>query len=353
MPAWVAPAVIAGASIAGGLLGSSSANKASKRAAAMQREAAGYFDALDVPTAEELYVQLEDMVRQGQITPEMAQTIMQEKSAMEEVKMGGGGRDAQYAALEELRNISGEGGLTATDRSKIMEIQDQLATTGRGARQAVTQEMAERGVAGSGLDYMDRLMAAQSGAETAARQGTDVAAMAEQRALQAIMAQGELGGQITGQEFGEQSDIAKAKDMISQFNAANRQSIELENTRARNLSQQQNLAEQQRLAELNATQRNMEKLRRSDLAQQEFENQLAKTSGKAAAMTGAAQAQMQRAQSQQDMYGRLIGAGGQIIGATAPYWGSGSSGTSNTANVSGYGKVNTAPSDYWKTQGRG
>jgi hypothetical protein len=347
-------AIIGGGMALGGMMGSMAAADSMKKAIQMRRQAAGLFDEFSPPTPEEMYVALEDLQQQGIFTPEMAQAVLQDQTAMAEIQRGGAGREAQLSALEELRNISGAGGLTAMDRAKIQEIQDQLATTGRGAREAVTQEMAQRGVAGSGLDYMNRLMAAQSGAETAARQGTDVAALAEQRALEALLAQGQLGGQISGQEFAEQADIAKAKDLISQFNTANRQNVELENIRARNLAQQQNLAEQQRVADYNTAQLNAERLRRANLTQQQFENQMAKTQAKAAALTGTAQAQMQAAQQQQQFYGGLLGAGGQIIAGTAPYWGGGStaqatpSSGGNVSAASQYGS-GTNLYDPWNT----
>jgi len=351
MPAWLAPAIIGGASMAGGMLGSSKANKLSKQALGMQKEAASLYDLLQVPTKEELYVELEKLIQQGQITPEMANSILMEKSSMEDVKQGGVGREAEYEALSELRDISGSGGLTATDRAKIQDIQDQMNTAGRGARGAITQNFAERGISGSGMEYMDKLMAQQQGASDASRQGLDVAAMAEQRALEAIMAQAGLGGQISQAEFGEQSDVARAKDAIEQFNLTNRRDIELENVRARNAAQEGNLREQQRLSDTNIQQQNLEKLRRSDLAQQEFENNLAKTSGKAAALTGAAQAQQQRAQSQADMYGRLIGVGGQVTAATAPYWGGNKTPQPNAYTT--MGKTSVAPDDYWKKNTKG
>jgi hypothetical protein len=93
--------------------------------------------------------------------------------------------------------------------------------------------------------------------------------------------------------------------------------IERENVARRQSAQEQNLRERQRLHEQNVQQENMSRLREADLKQQEYENQLAKAKGTAAAYTGSAQGADARAQRETDIYGNLIGAGGQIIAASA------------------------------------
>jgi hypothetical protein len=45
--------------------------------------------------------------------------------------------------------------------------------------------------------------------------------MAQQRALDAMAGAGQLGGQIRGQDFGEQSTIANSRDAMTKFNVAN------------------------------------------------------------------------------------------------------------------------------------
>lgn len=358
MAAWLAPAIIGGATIAAGAIGSMSGRKSAKemkklmeQMIAMRREAAGLYDPITPPTPEEQYVAMQDLIQQGLVTPEMAEAYLLDETAMAGIDTDTEGRQAEYEALAELRDIVGSGGLTASDRAKIQEIQDELNTSARGARGAITQNMAERGISGSGLEYMEKLMAQQSGAETAARQGMDVAAQAEQRALEAIMAQAGLGGQLSQQEFSEQSDIAKAKDMIAQFNLANRQDIQMQNIAARNAAQATNLGEKQRIADYNIQQKNLEELRRADLKQKYFENEMAKATAKANALVGAGSVPSYSDNSS-DIYGNLIGVGGQIIGSTAPYWGNNQTKTPTTqkyAYTSGWGKTPVAPDDYWKS----
>lgn len=364
MAAWVAPAIIGGATVAAGALGSLSGRKSAKemkklmeQMIAMRREAAGLYDPITPPTPEEQYVAMQDLIQQGLVTPEMAEAYLMDETAMAGIDTDTEGRQAEYEALSELRDIVGSGGLTATDRSRIQEIQDELNASARGARGAITQNMAERGISGSGLEYMEKLMAQQSGAETAARQGMDTAAQAEQRALEAIMAQAGLGGQLSGAEFAEQADIAKAKDMIAQFNLANRQDVQMQNIAARNAAQAVNLGEQQRISDFNIQQKNVENLRRADLEQQYFENEMAKATAKANALVGSGSMPTVSDKSS-DIYGNLIGVGGQIIGATAPYWGSGSSGNSgSTFQMPTTGQMQQlqyrAPDDYWKKRTSG
>ncbi len=321
-PALIGGLIAGGGSIAGGLIGAAQANKAQKRAEAMAREAASQYGGINVPTAEELYAQLQQLVSAGELTPEQAQAILVEKSAYEGVDTSGGeGREAEMAALQELRQITEGGGLTAIDRAKIADIQEQIGTSNRGAQEAIMQQASQRGIAGSGLDFANRMLAQQTSAQEGSKQGLQTAADAERRALEAIVAQGSAGSRISQSDFERQAKVAEAQDLISKFNAANKQQVELGNVSARQGVQEKNLAEKQRLMDYNTQQENMNRLRKGDLAQQEFENKMALAGGKASALTGAAQMAGQRAQSQQDMYGRLIGAGGQIVGATAPYWG--------------------------------
>jgi hypothetical protein len=194
-----------------------------------------------------------------------------------------------------------------------------MGTSGRGAREAILQDAAARGIGGSGLELAAMLGSQQQAASDASRAGLQTAAEAERRALEAIIQQGQLGGQVSQEDFEKQARIAEAKDLISKFNTANKQNVELTNVGARNAAQERNLSEAQRLADYNAQQENLNRLRRGDLKQQEFENKLQVAQGRAAALSGGSQAAGQRAQSQQQFYGNLIGAGGQLLGAVAPY----------------------------------
>lgn len=310
---------MAGGSILGGLLGNKSAEKAAKRAEAMAREAAGAINGVYVPTAEEMQIQLQKLVSMGEISPEDAETVLIEASNYENINMNNAGSEAEYAALQELQDIVGNEGMTATTRARVGEIQDQFGTTNRGAQEAILQDAASRGISGSGLEMAARLSAEQSAASDANRAGLQTAADAEQRALEAIIQQGSLGGQISESDFAKQAKIAEAKDLIAKFNATNKQNVGLTNTASRNTAQAANLAERQRISDANIGNENANRERNANLKQSEYENQLEKAKARAAALSGGAQSSMQRSQQQQQFAGNLIGTGGQLLGNVAQY----------------------------------
>jgi hypothetical protein len=317
----IAAGIMAGGSIIGGMLQSNSAKKAAQKAEQMAREAAGQFNDLYVPTAEEMQIQIQKLIQAGEITPEDAQAVLVAKSAYDDVNTNNAGNDAQLAALQELSGVVGAKGLTATDRAKIADIQEQMGTTNRGAQEAILQNAAERGISGSGLELAAKLSAEQNAASDANRAGLQTSADAEKRALEAMIAQGNLGGQVNEQDFAKQAKIAEAKDLISKFNATNQQEVGLTNTAARNTAQATNLAEKQRIADANIAAENANRARNSQLKQTQYENELEKRKAKAAALTGGSQSAMQRAQLDQQFAGNLIGTGGQLLGNVSQYWG--------------------------------
>lgn len=209
---------------------------------------------LDTPmlNPEDLYLQLERVVKQGILTPEQATAVLQEKSAMEGVTANTDLIQNQYQALQGLQDITNQGGLTAIDRARLDDIRREEQTAARGARDAILQNAAARGVGGGGLEMLQKAIADQQSAERASSRGTQVAAEAQKRALEALLQQGTLAGQIRTQQFGEDSAKALAADEISKFNLNNQQAIELANLQQRAQTNQLNLAEQQRIAELNA-----------------------------------------------------------------------------------------------------
>lgn len=128
-------------------------------------------------------------------------------------------RNAQLDALGQISNIYKQGGMTAIDKSRLQKIQDSAATQARGAREAIAQNAAMRGIGGSGLELAQSLQGQQAASDTAARQAIDVNSAAQQRALDAMQATGQLGGQISAQDL----QRATAQDEIQKFNAGIRQ----------------------------------------------------------------------------------------------------------------------------------
>ena len=79
---------------------------------------------------------------------------------------------------------------------------------------AIQQNLAARGLGGSGQEAAMRLIAQQQGANAANQAGLGVAANAQQRALQALQQAGQLSGQMGQQELGERQSAA---DIMNQL----------------------------------------------------------------------------------------------------------------------------------------
>lgn len=316
------------------------------------QQALDIINKVNVPTVEEQKVKLEQLVQQGIITPEEMQAFLQEDSGLNDIAVDPRFRQAQVGALEQLQDIATEGGLTATDKARMMEIEDRQNAEERGQREAIEQNARERGIGGSDFTLASKLVSNQEGANRAARSGMDVAALAEQRVLDAMQAAGQMGGQIDSQEFEQQAKVAAAQDAINQFNTANKQNVSNNNIVARNNAQQINLQEKQRVSDTNTGNENANRTRNAELIQRKFEDEMAKANAAAGIYQnwGAASQANANAKhaSQVGAVGTAIGAGATIgagmMGGPAAAGAVSSIGNGRTTN-SLYNDPNRLPSD--------
>lgn len=225
---------------------------------------------VNLPSINQMKVKLQNLVQQGVLSPQMAQTFLQQATAY---------NDMDPTARNALTEIVNSQGLDPQARAALHQVQQEQAATERGAREAIMQNAAARGVAGSGLEMANRLSAEQGNATNAANQGFQAAADANNRRLQAISGLGTMDSQK-----------AAAQDAINQFNAANRQSVENMNVGAANSAAEKNLAEKQRIADTNVQTANQQQLYNKGLYQQDFANQMAKQSALANAWNAGTQA---------------------------------------------------------------
>lgn len=282
------------------------------------------------PTVEDMQVVLQKYVQAGEIRPEEAQTILADPSAFESMTLDPATRAAQADALRQISDIADNGGLTAIDKANIMDVNDQIDTSNRGAQQAITQNAQERGVGGSGAELASRLIAQQGAASIGAKRSAEIAAEAQKRALDAIMQKGNLSTTMRGQDFDQASKVAEARDAINKFNTQNRQAVINANTDRRTDANVYNLNNKQDVSNSNVTAENNNRARTADLKQRVFENGLNVAKTKAGVFGDmATRADNQRAADDNYRY-RLIGAGGDIIAGAAQnkkkdqaanYWG--------------------------------
>lgn len=287
-----------------------SGGKDSAASGAMQA-AVDAFSGIESPNIEDQKIAIEQLVQQGKLTPEQAEVILQQGTELSSVSTDPRLKQAQLAALSKLEEVGNQGGLSFEDRSRLNHIQSELNRNEQANRQAIMQNMASRGMGGSGFELAAQLANQQGAAERASTAGLDVKAQAERRALEALMGAGQLGGQIRGQEFDEKARAAQAQDSINQFNAANRQSVQNANVDRRNVAQQANLQERQRVADSNVELRNKQQQYNKELQQQKFQNQMTVAGGKSGALSNQANMFNEQAGQRRQFLGDVVSAGAQ------------------------------------------
>lgn len=195
----------------------SSASSAEKAARA---EALAAFQGLTIPTVEELMYKIEpfelDELIRNPVKFDVSD-LMRPGSAYENIKISPTVLEAQGKTLSDMSRVAEEG-ITASEQADLYAGESRARQHERGQREAILQQARERGVGGSGFELAAQLAAQQSGAGRQAAEGFNTQALAKQRALTALMNQGELAGRMRGQEYREGADQAQAKDAITAFN---------------------------------------------------------------------------------------------------------------------------------------
>lgn len=270
-----------------------------------------------VPTTQDLSYQIQQLVEQGVITPEDAKAALADPTtALSTIQTDPSLETAQNSALDSLKQIGEDGGLTDSDKSNLNQIAVQEATQAKGARDAVTQNAAARGLGGSGLDLMAQLQADQSSASDKSARDLSVAGTAQQRALQALQDEGNLATTVQSNQFNQAATKAAAQDAISKFNATNQQATNLTNTQAANAAQAANLANKQNIANTNAGIQTQQNAQKGQVAQQIFNDNVTKAGGAQSAANFNAQAQGQNSQNSANAANQTIGLG---VAAANPF----------------------------------
>jgi hypothetical protein len=236
---------------------------------------------VNVPTIDEQRIALEKLESQGELTPEMVDAISQGDTNLKNISTDPRLKDTQMQALQKLVQQGSEG-LTASDRAAITQINRGVDRDAEARNASILQNMAQRGMSGSGAELAAQLASSQQAMDSANTQGNNLAAQATQRALEATTNAGNLGGQIRSQDYGEAANAAQAQDAIDRFNAANRQQVMSGNVAARNNAQASNLANKQNIANQNVGLANQQEMYNKGLYQQQFNNQMTKAKGIAA-----------------------------------------------------------------------
>lgn len=242
--------------ILGGLIGEiTGANKAARDAERAMSRAGARSDALTQQQLDEIKKAVEGLEQVGVPSIE-AQKIALEyaqlgPTALEQVTTDPKLAAAQYESLEQLGELAGPG-LTPEDRAEQFMISRGAGREAQARDKAVLQQMAQRGMGGSGAELAARLAGGQAAADRAAMQQAQMVGDRAQARRAAIESRARLAGGMEQSQYGRDTQLAAARDRIEQFNkqqradTVNRQQMANKALQAQKF--QQDLAKQQAIA---------------------------------------------------------------------------------------------------------
>ena len=140
-------------------------------------------------------------------------------SAMQGISTDPRYKDAELAALRDLEQISKDG-MSLADQAELARLDSQVNRQNAGRMGAIRQNMAARGLGGSGMELVSSMQAAQDATERQALASLEKAAMAQTGRRDATSRMGSLASQLQGRDFEQEAARAQATDRIAQFNAA-------------------------------------------------------------------------------------------------------------------------------------
>jgi hypothetical protein len=312
-------ALIAGGvgTVAGGLMGYLTRPdlSASTQSAKLQALTALLNRPPEIPEVElQKYSTPEALAYLGNFTPEELQATGLPAGVINQAM-----RNKQLQALGGVEELS-QTGLSAIDRAALSEIQNEIAMQERGQRESILQNMAQRGLSGSGQELAAQLQSSQAASQLASQQGLQQAAQAQRARVDALSNLSNMATGIESTDFQRQAQKSQAQDVINQFNIQNRNVAKL-----RDLDLQQNLQtefdrERNRIAQANTDLANKEIMQNQvnrPLAQYGLQTQYTSALGQGIGGVGQTQTQQQLANQQAMSQGLGTGltVGGTVAGA--------------------------------------
>ncbi len=308
-------ALIGGAiSIIGGVVANEAARGGRDAAGRAAQSAFDAINQLQIPDIEKQKLLLEMPQVMGQYFPEQEVAQALEGTQMSGITTDPRLAEAQMKQLESLTQL-GETGFTPETEAELNALRRDVARGDQSRQAGIIQNLAQRGVGGSGIELAQRLASSQGAAQQQAEEADRQAAMAFRNQLEAMAGAGGLATNLRGQEFGEKSQVAKAEDEIARFNLSNNQAVQQRNIAAKNEAQLRNLQEKQRIADQQTNLRNQQEQHNKQLIQQEFNNQYQKQAALAGQYGNVANQQMQQANQQAGMIKDIGTGAGAIVGA--------------------------------------
>lgn len=294
-----------------GVINSITGQGSADRAQQLSGAGAAALQGVELPDIEKQKLSLDQYQYLGDYAPLLEQLQQAGPSAMGDVAVDPRLKQQQMDALSQLAGLS-QTGLSQADLAALEQTRRAAAAESQAKQGQILQEMAQRGQGGSGAELIARLKSAQSGADRQSAEGLQIARDAQARALQALSQGAGLAGSVRGQEFGEQSDIARARDVVNQFNTQNAQNVQQRNVGGQNQAQAANIQARQELSNQNVGLQNQQQQANKGLLQQQFQNAIQKAGGIAQNYGQQAGLAQQQAANTGTMWANIIGGGAKV-----------------------------------------
>jgi len=280
------------------------------QAANLARQASAQYEDLEQYLTPEEELQYKDLFAPDLVLSSEAEKIR--RSALEDLTLDPTLDRAQEDLLADL-SLQAREGLTDEDRARFEQLQQEVAADERARQESIMSQMAQRGNLDSGRQLAAQLSSSQAATQRASNEAMNMAAQTSQAKRDAASRAADVARNMQAARYGQQSDVASARDKIQQFNAA----AATRDTAARQ-QQQKDLAnlqltkEQQRIA----------------AAQQPFQQRMQLAGARAGALSGQSNVAMNQASmAQPKASGFSRALGGAASGAAAgtalggPGWG--------------------------------
>lgn len=306
--------LLLGSQIGGSILAGQRGQEAADDAERIRREALDLYANIPLPDTEKMRLYLEELKSAGELSPEVEQMVMLGPSSMEQIQVDPRLQGYQMDALEQVAGLA-KTGLSDADMASLELIRRQAAAEDQAKQGQILQNLQARGQGGSGAELIARLQSSQGAADRIAQQGLEEARIAKASREAALRDQANLASSLRSQEFGEESSVAQAKDLINRYNAENMQRVGGRNVDRRNQAQERNLSNRQRIQDSNVGLRNQQQQYNKELEQRRYENELRRAAGMTGQMGSIADERIRRGQSEAGAIGGITQGIGTAIGS--------------------------------------
>lgn len=333
--------------VMGGVMAASAAmqwmnSDAARKATAEERQRMqDVIDKIKDPSFDKSRIQPEEYQVLEKYVPQAASYVQEVAPTVVKAASEGAvaGRAAQMGALQKFRNLGETGEDTQSRILQAQALRD-AQIQNQGQQGAIQQNMQARGLGGSGMEFVSKLLAQQGANQSANQSSMNAANSAYQNRLQAMRDAAGLGGQIRNEDVSQEEKNANIINSYNQRMAGGQNAYNQYVAGLGNQAQMHNQQLAQQTANMNVGQRNdynqnYQKYMNS-LAQNQFNNQTQRANMQAGQSAGIVGDIRGNAQDKNNaIAGVAQGAGAMYGYSTTPSASSGAA--TNTAASGGQG----------------